>query len=108
MARVVPKVREVALPPRISGANSPAVPVAMQGFVEALGLLYKGTCRFCHVDDRSPDEKTAPLQSRLGIECLRKGIHAPPRPEGSGSLNLRAYGRITLRLTDGLLAVDFP
>ena len=33
-----------------------AVPAAMQGFVEGLGLLDKGACCFCHVDDRSSDE----------------------------------------------------
>jgi hypothetical protein len=33
-----------------------AVPAAMQGFVEGLGLLDKGVCCYCHVEDRSSDE----------------------------------------------------
>jgi hypothetical protein len=33
------------------------LPNAMQSYVEALGLLDKGVCRYCHVEDRASDEK---------------------------------------------------
>src|SRR4029453_3063699 len=33
------------------------IPSTMQSFVAALGLLDKGTCAYCHVEDRSSDEK---------------------------------------------------
>jgi hypothetical protein len=29
----------------------------MQSFVQALGLAEKGTCTYCHVEDRASDEK---------------------------------------------------
>src|SRR5438128_8314722 len=38
----------------LGGADLPST---MQGFVQALGLLDKGTCAYCHVEDRSSDEK---------------------------------------------------
>jgi hypothetical protein len=30
----------------------------MQTFVQALGLVDKGRCSYCHVEDRASDEKT--------------------------------------------------
>ena len=50
------------------GAN---LPVTMQGFVQALGLLDKGTCTYCHVEDRSSDEKKQKVIARRMVIMLR-------------------------------------
>jgi hypothetical protein len=43
----------------------------MQGFVQALGLLDKGTCAYCHVEDRSSDEKKPKQVARRMITMMR-------------------------------------
>ena len=50
------------------GAN---LPVTMQGFVQALGLLDKGTCTYCHVEDRSSDEKKQKVIARRMVIMVR-------------------------------------
>jgi Photosynthetic reaction centre cytochrome C subunit len=51
--------------------TSTGVPAAMQSFVQGLGLLGKGACNFCHVDDRSSDEKMEKLIARDMIGMVR-------------------------------------
>jgi hypothetical protein len=48
-----------------------AVPGAMQGFVEGLGLLDKGVCGYCHIEDRSSDEKPQKVKAREMIAMMR-------------------------------------
>jgi hypothetical protein len=43
----------------------------MQSFVLALGLLEKGTCAYCHVEDRSSDEKRPKQVARRMITMVR-------------------------------------
>jgi hypothetical protein len=43
----------------------------MQGFVQALGLLEKGTCSYCHAEDRSSDEKRPKVVARRMITMMR-------------------------------------
>ena len=43
----------------------------MQSFVQALGLLDKGTCSYCHVEDRSSDEKKPKQVARRMITMMR-------------------------------------
>jgi hypothetical protein len=43
----------------------------MQSFVQALGLLEKGTCDYCHVDDRSSDAKIQKVTARRMIIMMR-------------------------------------
>ena len=43
----------------------------MQSFVQALGLLDKGTCGFCHVEDRSSDAKIQKVTARRMIIMMR-------------------------------------
>ena len=52
----------------LQGADMPAT---MQGFVQALGLLDQGTCSFCHVDDRSSDQKPQKVTARRMIIMMR-------------------------------------
>jgi hypothetical protein len=52
----------------LGGADLPAT---MQGFVQALGLLDKGTCNYCHVEDRSSDEKRPKQVARRMITMMR-------------------------------------
>jgi Photosynthetic reaction centre cytochrome C subunit len=47
------------------------IPTTMQGFVQALGLLEKGTCTYCHVEDRSSDEKKPKQVARRMITMMR-------------------------------------
>src|SRR5215470_16088108 len=66
-------------PPRGGGGGgknvqvlgSADLPATMQGFVQALGLLDKGTCNYCHADDRSSDEKKPKQVARRMITMLR-------------------------------------
>jgi hypothetical protein len=44
----------------------------MQAFVPALGLAEKGGCTYCHVDDRSSDEKKQKLIARNMIAMVRE------------------------------------
>jgi photosynthetic reaction center cytochrome c subunit len=52
----------------LQGAN---IPETMQGFVQALGLLDKGTCAYCHVEDRKSDEKRPKVVARRMITMMR-------------------------------------
>jgi len=52
----------------LGGADLPAT---MQSFVQALGLLEKGTCSYCHVEDRSSDEKRPKQVARRMITMVR-------------------------------------
>jgi hypothetical protein len=47
------------------------IPATMQSFVAALGLLEKGTCTYCHVEDRSSDEKKPKQVARRMITMMR-------------------------------------
>jgi hypothetical protein len=47
------------------------IPATMQSFVQALGLLEKGTCSYCHVEDRSSDEKRPKQVARRMITMVR-------------------------------------
>jgi hypothetical protein len=47
------------------------IPSTMQSFVAALGLLDKGTCNYCHVEDRSSDEKKPKQVARRMITMMR-------------------------------------
>ena len=66
-------------PPRGGGGGgkniqvlgSADLPATMQGFVQALGLLDKGTCNYCHVDDKSSDEKKPKQVARRMITMMR-------------------------------------
>jgi cytochrome c553 len=52
----------------LKGADLPAT---MQSFVQALGLLDKGTCGFCHEADRSSDAKIQKVTARRMIIMMR-------------------------------------
>ena len=52
----------------LQGADLPAT---MQSFVQALGLLEKGTCAYCHVEDRSSDAKIQKVTARRMIIMMR-------------------------------------
>ena len=52
----------------LGGADLPST---MQGFVQALGLLDKGTCSYCHVEDRASDEKRPKQVARRMITMMR-------------------------------------
>ena len=66
-------------PPRGGGGGAKNVqvlggadlPSTMQSFVQALGLLEKGTCSYCHVEDRSSDEKRPKQVARRMITMMR-------------------------------------
>jgi hypothetical protein len=47
------------------------IPETMQSFVQALGLLDKGTCAYCHVEDRASDEKKPKQVARRMITMMR-------------------------------------
>jgi hypothetical protein len=51
--------------------NPANLPDTMQSFVQALGLLEKGTCNYCHVEDRSSDEKRPKVVARRMITMVR-------------------------------------
>lgn len=51
--------------------NQASIPETMQSFVQALGLLEKGTCTYCHVEDRSSDEKRPKVVARRMITMMR-------------------------------------
>ena len=52
----------------LQGADLPAT---MQSFVQALGLLDKGTCNFCHEADRSSDAKMQKVIARRMVIMMR-------------------------------------
>jgi hypothetical protein len=43
----------------------------MRSFVVALGLADKGGCNFCHVQDRSSDEKMEKVMARMMITMVK-------------------------------------
>lgn len=43
----------------------------MRSFVVGLGLADKGGCNFCHVQDRSSDEKMEKVMARMMIEMVK-------------------------------------
>jgi hypothetical protein len=47
------------------------IPETMQSFVQALGLLDQGACAYCHVQDRSSDEKPQKVTARRMVIMLR-------------------------------------
>ena len=47
------------------------IPETMQSFVQALGLLDKGACSYCHVDDKSSDQKIQKVTARRMVTMLR-------------------------------------
>jgi len=47
------------------------IPATMQSFVQALGLLDKGTCSYCHVEDRSADAKAQKVTARRMVIMMR-------------------------------------
>jgi Photosynthetic reaction centre cytochrome C subunit len=49
-----------------------ALPNTMQDFVLALGLLDKGVCNYCHVDDRASDEKMQKVIARNMIVMVNE------------------------------------
>jgi Photosynthetic reaction centre cytochrome C subunit len=48
------------------------LPAAMQSYVQALGLLDKEVCNYCHVEDRASDEKMRKLIARKMITMVRE------------------------------------
>jgi photosynthetic reaction center cytochrome c subunit len=68
----------------LQGADLPAT---MQSFVQALGLLDKGTCGYCHVDDRSSDAKIQKVTARRMIIMMR-GINGT---FGDGKQHVTCY-----------------
>jgi hypothetical protein len=52
----------------LQGADLPAT---MQSFVQALGLLDKGTCEYYHVEDRSADAKVQKVTARRMVIMMR-------------------------------------
>jgi hypothetical protein len=52
----------------LQGADLPAT---MQSFVQALGLLDQGACAFCHVEDRSSDQKPQKVTARRMVIMMR-------------------------------------
>ncbi len=52
----------------LQGADLPAT---MQSFVEALGLLDQGACAYCHVEDRSSDQKPQKVTARRMVIMVR-------------------------------------
>ena len=58
-------------PRNVQVLGSAPLPETMQSFVQALGLLDKGTCTYCHVEDRSSDEKRPKQVARRMITMMR-------------------------------------
>lgn len=47
------------------------IPATMQSFVQALGLLDKGTCEYCHEADRASDAKPQKVTARRMVIMMR-------------------------------------
>ena len=43
----------------------------MRTFVPALGLMDKGGCNFCHVQDRASDEKMEKVMARMMVSMVK-------------------------------------
>jgi hypothetical protein len=56
---------------KILPADANLIPT-MQSFVVALGLADKGGCGFCHVQDRSSDEKMEKVMARMMIGMVKE------------------------------------
>ena len=76
----------------------------MQSFVAGLGLADKGGCNFCHVQDRSSDEKMEKVMARMMIS-MAKDInakfpdgkqHVPATPAIAATLNPRRPPKLGL------------
>jgi hypothetical protein len=61
-------------PKNLQVLNPATLPETMQSFVQALGLLDKGTCNYCHADDKSSDEKK-PKQVARRMVVMMRGIN---------------------------------
>lgn len=68
----------------LQGADLPAT---MQSFVQALGLLDKGTCDYCHAEDRSLDAKPQKVTARRMVIMMR-GINGT---FGDGKQHVTCY-----------------
>jgi hypothetical protein len=68
----------------LQGADLPAT---MQSFVQALGLLDKGACDYCHAEDRSSDAKIQKVTARRMIIMMR-GINGT---FGDGKQHVTCY-----------------
>ena len=58
-------------PRNVQVLGAAPIPETMQSFVQALGLLDKGTCTYCHAEDRSSDEKRPKQVARRMITMTR-------------------------------------
>lgn len=58
-------------PRNVQVLGAAPIPETMQSFVQALGLLDKGTCAYCHAEDRSSDEKRPKQVARRMIVMTR-------------------------------------
>ena len=52
--------------------NPATLPETMQSFVQALGLLDQGACAYCHVQDRSSDEKMQKVTARNMVIMVKE------------------------------------
>jgi hypothetical protein len=58
-------------PKNVQVLNPATLPETMQSFVQALGLLEKGTCNYCHAEDKSSDEKRPKVIARRMVTMMR-------------------------------------
>jgi hypothetical protein len=58
-------------PKNLQVLNPATIPETMQSFVQALGLLDKGTCNYCHAEDKSSDEKKPKQVARRMVTMMR-------------------------------------
>ena len=58
-------------PRNVQVLGTTPLPETMQSFVQALGLLDKGTCAYCHAEDRASDEKRPKQVARRMITMTR-------------------------------------
>ena len=79
------------------------IPNTMQSFVQALGLLEKGTCAYCHVEDRSSDEKK-PKQVARRMITMTRAINAT-FPDGQRHVTCYTCHRGT---TEPLMEPELP
>jgi hypothetical protein len=73
VAQDAPKAKGKGGPPKnlkVLPADDKLVPT-MQTFVAGLGLADKGGCNFCHVADRSSDEKMEKVMARMMISMVK-------------------------------------
>ena len=60
------------VPKNLQVLDQATLPDTMQSFVQALGLLDKGVCNYCHVEDRASDEKIQKVTARNMIIMVRE------------------------------------